>query len=174
MTSEAPPVPHEQRIADLVSRFDAAIARFCARLERAGARAGQAADGWSAAQIAAHVALVNDSFAGVFDGRNPAPVPPPHDFVERPWSEVARGIPERLTAPARVAPPDRVSADDALTTLKDSAARLSSAIARVAPEHARRCFTSPIVGTITVYQAGEWAIAHVIRHNQQAKRVLGE
>ena len=31
-----------------------------------------------------------------------------------------------------------------------------------------------VVGTITVYQIGEWATAHVMRHNRQAKRVLGE
>jgi hypothetical protein len=34
--------------------------------------------------------------------------------------------------------------------------------------------THPIVGTITLYQLGDWATAHVIRHNRQAKRVLGE
>ena len=32
--------------------------------------------------------------------------------------------------------------------------------------------SSPIVGEITVYQIGEWATAHVIRHNRQAKRIL--
>jgi hypothetical protein len=30
------------------------------------------------------------------------------------------------------------------------------------------------VGSITVYQIGDWVTAHVIRHNRQAKRVLGE
>jgi hypothetical protein len=34
--------------------------------------------------------------------------------------------------------------------------------------------TSPAVGTITVYQIGEWATAHVKRHNKQAKQVLGQ
>jgi hypothetical protein len=34
--------------------------------------------------------------------------------------------------------------------------------------------THPLVGSITVYQIGDWATAHIIRHNRQAKRVLGE
>jgi hypothetical protein len=35
--------------------------------------------------------------------------------------------------------------------------------------------SSQIVGgAINMYQIGEWATAHVIRHNRQAKRVLGE
>jgi hypothetical protein len=34
--------------------------------------------------------------------------------------------------------------------------------------------THALVGTISVYQLGEWATAHIKRHNRQAKRVLGE
>ena len=34
--------------------------------------------------------------------------------------------------------------------------------------------THAVVGTISVYQLGEWATAHIARHNRQAKRVLGE
>jgi hypothetical protein len=165
---------HAERIASLVSRLDEATTRFVARLERAGTRAEQPRDGWSAAQIAAHVALVNDNFASLFDGRNPAPVPPPEGFVERSWAEIVRGIPERVTAPGRFVPPDHVSVTDALRMVKESASRLSSAIASVSSERARCCFTNKLVGTVTVYQAGDWAIAHIIRHNQQAKRVLGE
>jgi hypothetical protein len=30
-----------------------------------------------------------------------------------------------------------------------------------------------ILGLITVYQVGDWAMAHVARHNAQAKRTLG-
>ena len=32
--------------------------------------------------------------------------------------------------------------------------------------------TNPIVGTISLYQVGEWAASHVARHYQQAKRAL--
>ena len=165
---------HAERISTLVARLDEAADRLATRLERAGARAEQAATGWTPAQLGAHVAMVNDNFTSVFDGTNPAPAPPPPDFKERDWSTIATGIPARFEAPKRFVPPAGVSAADAAEMVRASAARLRSAIANVSAERGRYCFTNPIVGTISVYQAGEWAIAHIIRHNQQAKRILGE
>jgi len=167
------PMSHTERIADLVARFDEATSRFVARLERAGAQAEVAASGWTVAQIGAHVALVNDNFTSVFDGSNPALMPPPADFVERPWTAIVSGIPDRFAARARFTPPRTVTGADALTQVRQSAARLAAAIAALPPERGRYCLTNRIVGTISVYQAGEWAIAHTIRHNQQAKRILG-
>ena len=164
---------HDARITDLVSRLDEAADRLATRLERAGPRAAQATEGWTAAQIGVHVALVNDNFTGVFDGSNPAPAPAPEGFTERPWSEIAQGIPARFSAPTRFEPPADVSGDEAARMVRQSAARLAAAVAQVTPESARCCFTNKIVGTISVYQAGEWAVAHIIRHNQQAKRILG-
>ena len=39
----------------------------------------------------------------------------------------------------------------------------------------RHGISSPIVGgAINLYQVGDWATAHVIRHNRQAKQVLGK
>jgi hypothetical protein len=32
---------------------------------------------------------------------------------------------------------------------------------------------SPVVGCVTLYQVGEWATVHLIRHNKQIKRLLG-
>jgi hypothetical protein len=32
--------------------------------------------------------------------------------------------------------------------------------------------TNPLVGTINLYQVGEWAATHVTRHYAQAKRAL--
>lgn len=43
-----------------------------------------------------------------------------------------------------------------------------------AERNGRMGITHPIVGTIDLYQLAHWATAHVIRHNRQAKRVLGE
>lgn len=165
---------HAQRINDLLTRLDEATTRFVSRLEHAGARAEVASTGWTVAQIGAHVALVNDNFTSVFDGSNPALQPATEDFVERPWSIVAGGLPERFEAPARFVPPGDVSAADAAARVRLSAARLAAAIAALSPERGRYCFTNRLVGTISVYQAGDWAIAHVIRHNQQAKRILGQ
>jgi hypothetical protein len=159
-------------MADLVARLDEAANRLATRLERAGERAEQTRRGWTPAQIGAHVALVTNRFCTVVDGSVPAATPAPEGFVERPWAAIVRGIPERIDAPARVAPPDVVSGQDAARMVRESAARLARALTDLSEERARYCFTSPIVGTITVAQMGDWAIAHMIRHNQQAKRIL--
>ena len=31
---------------------------------------------------------------------------------------------------------------------------------------------APVVGRVSLYQVGEWAVHHVIRHNKQMKDVL--
>ena len=168
------PVSHAQRIADLVTRLDEAAGRLATRLERAGDRAEHADSGWTAAQVGAHVALVNNSFCAVVDGSAPAARPAPEGFVERPWVDIASGIADRLEAPARVAPPATVSGSEAAHMVRDSAARLGRALTDLSEERGRYCISNPIVGTITVVQMGDWAIAHMIRHNQQAKRILNK
>ena len=52
---------------------------------------------------------------------------------------------------------------------------MARALDAVTPERgAGHGISSPIVGgAINLYQVGEWATAHVIRHNKQAKQVLG-
>jgi hypothetical protein len=124
------------------------------------------------AQIAVHVAMVNDNIAGVIDGSVAAAAPPAEGFVERAWRDVVRVVPARNAAPPRYHPPASVSADDGLAHFRASIARLSAAIAGLTPERGRYCFTNRAVGQITLYQAGDFAIAHMIRHNQQAKRIL--
>ena len=52
---------------------------------------------------------------------------------------------------------------------------MARAFDSLTPERgARMGITRAVVGSITVYQIGDWATAHIIRHNRQAKRVLGE
>ena len=78
------PVSHAQRIADLVTRLDEAADRLGTRLERAGDRAEHADSGWTAAQVGAHVALVNNSFCAVVDGSAPAAKPASEGDVRTP------------------------------------------------------------------------------------------
>ena len=163
---------HKARIQDLLTRLRETTDRFATRLENAGARAEQAAAGWTPAQIAVHVAMVNDSFAGVIDGSLPGAAAPPDGFQERVWSDVVRDVPPRNDAPSRYHPPAGVAAGDALRHFRESTARLSQALGTLSPERARLCITNRTVGTISLYQVGDFAIAHMIRHNQQAKRVL--
>ncbi len=96
-------------------------------------------------------------------------------FLERPWREIVPTIPGRLQAPASVQPPPVVTRMDAIALLEASGVRMARALDAVTPERgARHGIISPIVGgAINLYQVGEWATAHVIRHNKQAKLVLG-
>jgi hypothetical protein len=165
---------HTDRLTDLLSRLDETTTRLATRIERAGPRAEQASSGWTPAQIAAHVAMVNDSLASVVDGSGAGATPPASNFVERPWSEIVTLAPPRNDAPPRFQPPDRVPVADGVGELRRSAARLRDALAALSAERAGYCFTTKVFGTITLLQAGEFAIAHMIRHNQQAKRTLGE
>jgi hypothetical protein len=168
------PTSHTARLTDLLARLEETTERLAARIERAGPRAEEAPSGWTPAQIAAHVAMVNDSLASVVDGSVDGAAPPLPDYVERPWSEIVRQVPARNDAPARFHPPDRLSTVDGVGQLRQSASRLHAALAALSAERAGYCFNTKAFGTITLFQAGEFAIAHMIRHNQQAKRILGE
>ena len=168
---------HLARVHHLRESFAAANERLVARLRGATDAAAEhaAADGWSAAQIGWHVAAVTSRFAGLISGDIAAARPLPAGFAERGWAEIVAAIPDRLEAPSAVVPPPAVRRDDAVAALEASGMRMARAFDAVTAERGGGMgITSPIVGTITVYQIGEWATAHVIRHNRQAKRVLGE
>src|SRR5205823_3228803 len=115
--------------------------------------------GWSAAQIGWHIAAVDASFAGLVSGERPGAQPLPDGVPERPWAEIVRDMPAKIEAGKRVQPPAEVRRDAALAGLDSARARLA--------------ITHPALGTITLGQFGDWATAHTIRHNAQAKRVLG-
>ena len=71
----------------------------------------------------------------------------------------------RTTAPAPAA---------AIEKLRASADAVRAALASLTPERGLGyTLKTSIVGEISVYQIGDWATAHVIRHNAQAKHVLG-
>ena len=169
---------HLARVRQLRESFAQANERLVARLRGATdeAIARSPNGGWTAAQIGWHVASVNNRFAGIISGDVPAAAPLPDTFAERPWETIAAEIPPELKAPSGTHPPPAVSRDDAIAALEASAVRMARALDQVTPERgARMGITSPVVGgTITIYQVGEWATAHVIRHNKQAKRALGE
>lgn len=166
---------HETRIERMDREFSGAMTRFLARLEAAGAAGERApADGaWSVAQIGWHVAAVNRAFAGVMTGAIDGAVPARSGFVEREWRAVAGEVAERLTASPPFRPPSGVLMADVLPSLRESERLVRDAIRSLTPGRGSGyTLTSPIVGEISVYQIGEWAAAHVIRHNAQAKRVL--
>jgi DinB superfamily len=167
---------HERRVEALAHAYKEANARFMARLAGASADEAQRASadgGWSAAQIGWHVARVTDVFAEFVEGTRPSE-PVKEAFTERPWPEIVAGIPARLEASRGVSPPAAVTRDDVLSSLSAAEAHLLAALEGLtAARGGGQTITHPAVGTVTLYQVGEWATAHVIRHNQQLKRVLG-
>lgn len=171
--------PHAERIARVTREFSAALDRLIARLgsvDSAAAERPRADGGWSAAQIGWHVAAVNNAFAALIVGAVTRGVAPaPDGFVEAPWSEVVARVAPKLNAPAALRPPAEVSAAEAVERLRASGDLLRRALAGLTPERgAGLIVESSIVGTISMNQVGEWATAHVIRHNAQAKAVLGK
>lgn len=169
---------HLARVRQLRASFAEANERFVARLRRVSDEAASRnpSGGWTAAQIAWHVATVNNRFAGLISGEMRGAASLPAGFVERPWQEIAAAIPDRLNAPEAFAPPPAVTRHDAIAALEAAGLRMARAFDTITPERGSTVgISSPLVGgAISVYQIGEWATAHVIRHNRQAKRVLGE
>lgn len=152
------------------------MARFHARLTSANpvdVERVPADGGWSPAQVAWHVAAVNESFTKILDGSFPVAKPAAAEFIERTWEEIGTGVPDKAQAPSRVQPSGPVTRDEAVAKLEASAAKLTAAMRALEPERAVLTIDAPLVGTISLYQVGEWGAVHVIRHNRQIKRSLG-
>lgn len=151
------------------------MSRFLARLEATPddvAERVPADGGWSAAGIAWHVAVTNEQFAGLVEGSVPGARPPEADFEETPFSEITAVVPDQLEAPAKFHPPEGMTRAEALARARASRDRFSQAL-RGMPESRGLWTVKSILGHVTLYQVGDWATAHVARHNRQAKRVIG-
>lgn len=166
---------HYARLRHIRESFAGANERLVARLRGATDEAAHRvpeAGAWTVAQIGWHVAKVNTTFAAIISGERQGARPLPADFKERDWSAIAEGLSDRLEAPPAFHPPPGVTRHDAIAELEASGIRIGRALDRVTLERGGYGISSPIVGEISIYQIGEWATAHVIRHNYQAKRIL--
>lgn len=167
---------HTARIADLTMAFNESMTRFLARLDAASPDQLMripASGGWSAAQVAWHVAATNEAFAGLMDGSIPNAKPPADGFTETPWGTIAKRVPEKLVAPARFHPPAEVTTAEALTKLCASQQRIIVALGGLDESRARLTVESTVGTPISLYQVAIWAAAHVARHNSQAKHLIG-
>lgn len=170
------PETHAARIDRLRAAFDHASGRFLARYDtttREEAVAVPRDGGWTAAQIAAHVAALNRVMASIVSGRIDRATPPPDGFAERPWPDIAAGVSARLQAPASVTAPPTMARDSARDAFEESRALVLDTFAAIDEPRARYVFSSPQFGTISLYQVGDFLAAHVARHNAQLKRLLG-
>jgi len=168
---------HLSRLRHLREAFSSANEHLVGALRAAAPEAAEHADrgGWSAAQVGWHVASVNTRFAALIAGDVPAAKPLPDDFVERPWPEIAAAIPDKLEAATAAQPPAKVTGHDAIAALEASAVKMAHAFDSLTPERGARIgVTNGLVGTINLYQVGEWAASHVARHYEQAMRALSQ
>jgi uncharacterized damage-inducible protein DinB len=169
---------HTERTERVRAAYRDARARFATRLrdaDEAAAHRTPPGGGWSAAQIGWHVAAVDTSFAAVMSGEIAAAKPLPDGTAVRPWADIAAAIPSRLEAGKRVQPPADVRRDDVLQALDESGRKLDAALAALPEDRAATyAITHPVLGTVALGQIGEWATAHVARHNAQAKRALAD
>ena len=167
---------HYSRLRHIRESFEEANERLVARLRGATDEAAHKTPeegAWTVAQIGWHVARVSNTFAGLISGERPGARPLPAGFKETEWSAIVERLTDRLEAPPAFHPPPGVTRHDAIAELEASGVRIGRALDTVTPERgAGYGISSAIVGEITVYQIGEWATAHVIRHNRQAKRIL--
>lgn len=151
------------------------MARFLSRIEATPddiAERVPADGGWSAAGIAWHVAVTNEQFAGMVEGSVPGARPPEPGFEETPFAEILSIVPDGLEAPRKFHPPAGLTRADALARARASRDKMLQAI-RAIPESRGLWTVKSMLGLVTVYQVGEWATAHVARHNAQAKRAIG-
>jgi uncharacterized damage-inducible protein DinB len=169
---------HSDRIARVRQAYKEAHARLVKRLSEVPADAAERAPesgGWSAAQIGWHVAAVDRSFAGLISGELPGAKELPEGTTAKSWSDIVTAIPEKLEAGKRVQPPGAVSRDEVLQALGVAAEKMDAALAGLSDARGSRyAITHPVVGTVALADIGDWAVAHTIRHNAQAKRVLGQ
>ena len=168
---------HAELIARVRQSYREAHERLVKRLREAPAAAAERAPadgGWSAAQIGWHVAAVDASLAGLISGDRAGAQPLAAGVAERSWSEIVAGMPEKIEAGKRVQPPPDVRRDDVLKLLAEAAASFDAALGGLDEVRGSRyAITHPAIGTVCLRQFGDWATAHTIRHNAQAKRVLG-
>lgn len=167
---------HLSRVRHLRESFASANEQLVSRLRAADDEAAhRVADGrWSAAQVGWHVAAVSTRFAALIAGEVQAAKPLPADFVERPWPEIQGAIPGTLVASPAAVPPPGVTRHASIAALEASAVKMARALDTLTPERGARIgVTSPVVGTINLYQVGNWAVSHVERHVPQALHALG-
>jgi hypothetical protein len=168
---------HLARVRHLRQSFAEANEHLVNRLRAAPDDQAERGGGesWSAAQVGWHVAAVNTRFAALLAGDAPAAKPLENGFVERPWTEVAAAIPAKLQAAPAAQPRGPVTRHDAIAALEASAVKMARAFDTLTPERGAGIgVTNQVVGTVNLYQVGEWAVSHVWRHDVQVERALAD
>jgi hypothetical protein len=163
--------PHEKRIHNAVNAFEeanASMVRLLEALNDEAAKRAPSGGGWNAAQVGYHVAISNELFAGILAGAVPMAKPAPPGFNENP--NVFSNVPSKVSTFPALEPPAAVSRDEALSKLRSAQAQIVGAIKALSPDSASGRVMELPFGAITMYQAAEFAGAHIHRHIAQIQR----
>jgi DinB family protein len=156
----------------ILPRFNTAHAALVQRLRdlpAAAAEVSTGAEAWSAAQIAWHVARVEDWIADVLLGPSAAARPAPPGFR---GSVVPSSLPAKAKTFPSLDPPAGILRDAALERLRASGQRLTKAIVSLSPDRGAGYLVSLPVGTLSLFELAEFAAVYVGRHVAQIERTV--
>lgn len=163
---------HEARLGSIRQAFASANDEIVATVggldDDAAMKAPPAA--WNSAQIGWHVARTTEFLAAAISGEIPEVlVPRTPDFEERLASLDLSG---KIRALSILEPPQEVTREAAVGKLLDSIEVFENALGRLTPErNAAECVKLSF-GVLSLYETGEFAVAHIHRHLGQIRRTL--
>jgi hypothetical protein len=166
---------HDTRIQSAVNVFEEANARMVALLESLSdeaARLSPDEGSWSPAQVGYHVAVTNELFAGILTGAVPMARTAPSGFTENP--DIFGALPSRAKTLPPLEPPPAAARAEAIDRLRAAERALVSAMKALPADRASTQVMDLPFGTISMYQATEFAGAHVKRHVDQIHRCTAQ
>jgi len=162
----------QERLSNIRDAFAAANAELVGAIEAlddaTAAKAAPAA--WNPAQIGWHVAATTEFLSGSLAGAiEQVRIARPADFREQ-LSELK--LPEKIKTFPMLEPPADASRETALSKLRASEATFAGAVDKVSENRcASECVQLPFA-VLSLYEVGEFTVAHVRRHIGQLQRTL--
>ncbi len=164
---------HDQRvraIEDALVSANAELADRFTALDDGTARASPAG-AWNPSQIVWHVAKTTSFLAGALSGAVPEMViPRTAGFIEQlkslPMADKVKTFP-------MLEPPVEVSCEECLRQLRESESAMLDAVRAITPDRAGSdCVQMPFGVAFSLYELGEFTVAHVRRHLGQMERTV--
>lgn len=163
---------HEARLQAIREGFSAANAEIVEKVAGLDdASVTSAPPGaWSPAQIGWHVARATEFFSGAIAGAIPdVMVPRPADFREQ---LATTDLSAKIRTFPILEPPADATREAAVAKLLATPDTFEDALGKVTPERcAAVCVQLPL-GVFSLYEIGEFTVAHIHRHLDQIQRTL--
>lgn len=161
---------HADRIAAAIAAFKTASAAFIVDFSAIDDPQREPRDGgWSASQIAWHLAETNLHVAALLNGTAVGAREAP-GFVEDP--DAFSKIPERVPTPIPdLQPPTDIGRDDAIARVRATEEPTVKAIESLTEARARNTVVDFPFGSLNLYQVAEWVGKHATRHRAQLTRL---